>query len=694
MNQLRDLWLSLQRFYWRNLEPILQQLLVSVGPALRWLAPRWKGLAVRGAIVAFVGLAGYSGVVCGIYLNDRSRLLGELQQYKQWLYGQGQSERKPPIQIFGYDGKLIGEYLPERGSRMSVQSCSRLTWLNRAAVSSEDRDFYTHGGYSMRAIARAMVNNLTSFSFREGGGTITQQLARNLFTDRSRSLFRKLYETMAARLIESELSKEEILCLYLNKIYMGEGRIGAEEASWFYFRKPPEKLSAAEAAMIVGLFPSPVAYSPLNNIQLSVKKQRLVLDALVEQGQLSERERNLSLQQFVRGYQIDAPAGDPGQVGLYGASRDFRFNAAPTANEYVKNFLHEELRESLGEDVIRAGGLRVYTTIDAAQQAAALTAVRKKVEEARSRMMANQAVDAERLERIARRLNGALISLEAGTGDIRAVVGGYGVSEGVMTQRVWSMLRQPGSSIKGFLYAVALDEGTLQVNSTVVDQHINIGGYEPRNWYRGYLGSIPLRRAVARSVNTVAVQTLHNLGVSTFRNAMISSLDMGYLEARDRFQPNLSLALGSGEVTPLELARLYALLVNGGRVIYPRLVLRVEGPEGEVLWQNEQENVGDQTLSAAACAGAIKLMQYVFDEDEDGTVKYIGRRRQSDPTYLPFPIAGKTGTVQSTPETQRRFPHMPGVRDAWFVGLTPQNVAVVWLGQDEGAPFQGSGAQT
>ncbi len=621
-------------------------------------------------------------------------MIEEIDDHKQWLYGQGQTERKPPIEIYAQDGTLIGEYLPERGSRMTVNACSRLTWLNRAAVASEDRAFYTHGGVSLRAIARAMWRNISSFSLREGGGTITQQLARNLFTDRSRSLFRKLYETFAARLIESRLTKDEILCLYLNKIYMGEGRIGAEEASWFYFRKAPDRLSAAEAAMIVGLFPSPVAYSPLNNIQLSVKKQRLVLDAMVEQGLLTERDRNLSMGQFLRAYQINADEGDAGQVGLYGASRDFRFNAAPTANEYVKNFLHNELRDSVDEEIVRAGGLKVYTTIDPAQQKAALAAVRSKVEQIRAKLLTNGQVDPERLQRIARRFHGALIALDSETGDVRAVVGGYGVAEGVMTQRVWSMLRQPGSSIKGFLYAVALDRGALQANSMVVDEAINIGGYRPRNWYRGYLGAIPLRRAVAKSVNTVAVQTLHNLGVSTFRSALIEALDLGYLEARDRFPANLSLALGAGEVTPLELARIYATIGNGGHVVQPRLVLRIEGPQGDTIWEDQREsNYGAEVLSPEACAEALKLMQFVFEEGEDGTVAYIGERRSRDPNYLPFPIAGKTGTVQTTPETSRRFPRMYGVRDAWFVGITPGNVAVVWLGQDEGAPFQGSGSQ-
>ncbi len=680
---LGDLAFALRTRGW----PALADAAARVGA---WLGPRWK----RYAIIVIVGVGGatalFTLLVFFMYLGDRESIARQLEEEKLWLYGRGLNEKKPPILIYARDGKLIGEYLPERGSHMTMNACAASVWLSRAAVAAEDREFYEHGGVSLRAIARAVVKNLLSFSLREGGGTISQQVARNLYTDRSRSLYRKLYETFTARLIEERLTKEEILCLYLNKIYMGEGRIGAEEASWFYFRKAPERLTAPEAAMIVGLFPSPVAYSPLNNIAFSVKKQRLVLDALVEAGHLSERDRNLQIQSFLKYYRVDEPNDDPGEVGLYGASRDFRFNSAPSANERVKN----ELYDRLPEDVIRAGGLKVYTTIDATQQTAALQAIRARVEEMRAKLLSAPGADPARIERIARRFNGVFISMDAGTGELLSVVGGYGVAEGAMTQRVWSMRRQPGSAIKGFLYAVALDQGALQVNSMVIDEPVNINGYRPRNWYGRYLGRIPLRRAVAMSVNTVAVRALQDVGVGEFRDRLIAALDLGYFDSDDRFPGNLSLALGAGEVTPLELAQLYAVIANGGRTIEPRLLTRIDTTEGETIWENlSRPDDGRLVLSEQACAETLKLMQYVFDEGEDGTVAYIGKRRAREPDYLPFPIAGKTGTVQSTVETRRKFPGMRGVRDAWFVGITPGVVSIVWLGQDEGAPFPGSGSQ-
>ena len=347
----------------------LYRISLRLGPVLRrsweqllgYSGEHWKRILVIGVFGPAIFIGGFTGIVFGIYLADRDEIVAELDQYKDWLQGRGKCEKIPPIQFYAQNGAHIGEYLPHRDSRMTMNTCGKLEWLKRAAVSAEDREFYEHGGVSIRGVLRAVVNNVTSFSLREGGGSITQQLGRNLFTDRARSFTRKLYETFVAFLIEEKFSKDEILCLYLNKIYMGKGRIGAEEAAWYYFKKPPQNLSAAEAAMIVGLFPSPVNYSPQNNIRLSLKKQRLVMLTLQRDGYLTEKEKNIEQQRFLKRYAVtDGPDGDAGKIGQYGASRDFRKNLAPTANDYIKESLYEKIPEAQ----IEAGGLRVYTTID------------------------------------------------------------------------------------------------------------------------------------------------------------------------------------------------------------------------------------------------------------------------------------------------------------------------------------------
>ncbi|MCB1310026.1 MAG: transglycosylase domain-containing protein, partial [Leptospiraceae bacterium] len=699
-DKIRELYLIVIKF----LAAAIEGFRVNVWPVLRektealivFLQPRWKRYTFLAVMTVTLLVGTYTAYVFISYLFDRGEIITDLEQQKEWLYGRGESERRPPIEIYDVNDRLIGQYLPIRGSHMTMRTCEAMTWLSQTTVASEDREFYEHGAISVRGIARAMLNNLLRFRFSEGGGTITQQLARNLYTDRSRTLYRKLYETFVAFLIEDHLTKDEILCLYMNKIYMGEGRIGAEEASWFYFRKPPEQLDAAEAAMIVGLYPSPVAYSPLNNIDLSLRKQELVLDGLVKAELLTEADRNLALQRFLKRYDVhvSADGSDAGEIGKYGASRDFALNLAPTANERVKELLYD----MLPEDEIRKGGLKIYTTIDYYRQRAALASVRSAVEGLRTEMQKQtDKVDADTLARLARRINGVIVSLDAYTGDIRAVVGGVRVTEGNMTHRVWRMRRQPGSTIKGFLYAVAMYEDVVDINSIVDDTRPNYNGYSPRNWDGVYLGPIPLRKALAHSINSVAVHTLYEVGIRTFRRKIIEALPQDAsatdeLDWENRLPTNLSLALGSAELTPLELARLYAVLGNQGRFVYPRLITRIEDASGDLLCC-AKEDTGDTILSDEAANKAVALMTYVFDDNEGGTAAFIGNRRKRDAGYLPFDVAGKTGTVQMVSSVRRKFHNLYGYHDAWFVGMVPGEVTVVWLGHDEGAPISGGGTR-
>ena len=652
----------------------------------------WKPYFFYGFLALLVFLFIYTASVFVSYFWNRAQIGQDLEEYRQWVYGTGTRQKAPPIKIYAANGALLGEYLPERGSWITMSACSELKWLKAATIAAEDQEFYSHGGVSYKGILRAAWRNLRSFALREGGGTLTQQLARNLFTGRERSFYRKLYETLIAFQMEGQLTKEEILCLYLNKIYMGEGRIGAEEASWFYFQKPPWKLDAAEAAMIVGLFPSPVYYSPLNNIELSLMKQNYVLEQLVKNERLQSSEAKRAMRNFLKNYEIKTgEMPGPGRVGLYGASRDFRFNIAPAVNEYVKKFLYE----SLPEDLILEGGIQVYTTIEPKRQALSLQMMRTQIYSLRQTMLKqNYRVEPEKLSKWVERLNGAFVALDAKDAKILAVVGGYSITEGSMTQRIWSMLRQPGSSIKGFLYASAIDEKNLHLNSMVVDEPFEMGDYKPRNWNNKYLGQVPLARAMAMSINTVAVKTLRDMGIAAFRGRLAQALDLKVFEKQERFPNNLSLALGSGELSPLELAQLYASLVNGGYFVRPYLITRIEDHKSQVLWEKPSDSTpAEPFLSPEACAGALKLMEFVFDPDLEGTAEFIGKRRRRDPNYLPFPIAGKTGTVQIPEQHKERYRGMSGVRDAWFVGIVPQELAVLWFGQDEGVPIPGSGSR-
>ena len=369
---------------------------------LNFIKLRWKKIIVWTVVIGISANVLLVGGVFVRWLFNRAEIKQALQEEKTALTIKRRVYR-PPVRIYSSSNQLIGEYLPDRGSHMSLKQCNAMKWLPRTAVASEDRHFYKHGGISMRGILRAFINNLKSLSVREGAGSITQQLGRIMFTKRSESaLPRKIYETIIAFQIEGMLEKKEILCLYLNKIYMGEGRVGAEQASRFYFRKPPDARGAnamtpTEAAMIVGLFPNPARYSPLNNIKRSMRKTELTLATLARDGWIKKADIPRLLKRFKRKYGIsvgkDLENSTSGKIGRYGASRDFRRNSAPSANEYVRRFLLDNFEES----VVNAGGLEVYTTIDYLRQREADRAVRRGVAKIRAKMMAVKSVTPVRL---------------------------------------------------------------------------------------------------------------------------------------------------------------------------------------------------------------------------------------------------------------------------------------------------------
>ncbi len=628
------------------------------------------------------------------FLTDKDTIEKQILFEKERLYGRKRGAVKPLIRIYSGDNTLIGELLPEKGSDLTMKNCTDMKWMRLSVVSAEDREFYNHGGISFRGVLRAMLTNLLAFDIRQGAGSVTMQTARVMFTDRSATVRRKLYEIFTAFSLEKMLSKDEILCLYMNHVYMGEGRIGAEEASWYYFRKPPEKLTVAEAAMITGLFPSPMRYSPQKNIKLSLMKQGMVLDTLIRDSHLTEEEKTKSLKSFMKVHQVRADEKnnvyDPGTIGLYGANRDFRLHhPAPDANQYVKQFLYE----NLPEETVRAGNLKVYTTIDSARQSALLQSLRAQIRKVRSDITGIKKADPAFLKSTAERLQGVMLVMDPSKGDILALSGGFSVDEGNMNlQRIFSMKRQPGSVIKGFLYAAAMDEGILSPDSMVTDEPVRIGGYSPRNWYAGYKGEMTLRNAVSLSVNTVPVKTLHSLGVNRFLGVISRSLDLEFGEISDRFPDNLSLALGSGELSPIELARMYSAVSNGGWTVHPRIVLRVEDAEGGILYDADQElYIPGRVLSEEAAAGALYLMRGTT-EDESGTAYWMNKNPVLAADGTPLPVASKTGTVQSVPSVRKKFRGIPGVKDAWFLGIVPGEISVVWIGHDEGAPFPGSGS--
>ncbi len=625
---------------------------------------------------------------------EKNEYQKQIDEWKLWLYGKSELIRTPVIhQIYDRNGILIGEFKPFIGTYISMDRCRQMEWLNKATVISEDKEFYKHNGINYAAILRAFVINLINMSFSQGGGTITQQLARNLFTGKEKTIERKILETVLALQIENQFTKDEILCLYLNKIYMGGGRYGAEEASWYYFNKPPEALTPAEASMIVGLYPNPERYNPLVNLELSLKKQEIVMKKLVDAKYIDKNRMQQEIKDFIKSYKINLEQNETGRLAQYGANRYFSLNKSPASNEYVKDFLLNG--NVISKENTKKQSLKIYTTIDLNSQQIAEESLTNYLRDLRKQNL-EKYIKYNIDKKLVKQIEGVLVSIDIPSGSIRALVGGYQIYEtGILNYRIFQMKRQVGSAIKGFLYAVALQKNILNINDKVIDEPININGYKPKNWYKDYLGEITLKQAVARSVNTVAVKTLYQLGIDDFRNELIQSLGMSFYEGNERFPKNLSIALGSFELTPLELTLLYSAILNRGYKITPILIQKIERQDGVVLYEDMTTQTDVSILSYEASAGALELLRSVLDQEEDGTAGWIGALRMKNKNYLPYDIAGKSGTTQFPEELRKRYNNIQEVvRDSWFVGIIPVNVTTVWIGHDHGAPISGAMAST
>lgn len=616
------------------------------------------------------------------YIKNKNFYIKELKEWKLWLYNK--SNRIPSTvihKIFDRNQLLIGEYTPLVGSFLTIDRCKNLEWLKKATIVSEDKNFYVHRGVDYKAMFRAFLVNLFSLSKKQGGGTITQQLARNLFTGKEKTYQRKILETLLAYDIENYFKKDEILCLYLNKIYMGNDRIGAEEASWYYFNKAPEHLTPAEASIIVGLFPAPEIYNPLKNIQKALKKQEIIMEKLVKYNFLTDQQKEKELNYFKNIYEIKPEDQNSGKIAIYGSSKNFRINKAPTINEIVKNFLEENIpKERLLKE-----NLNIYTTIDLKSQEIAFKTLKDEILKIRNQtslLYDKWKIDRKNLKKI----QGVLISIDVPSGYIRSMESGFEIFDtGILSFRIYKMKKPVGSAIKGFLYALALDQGIYNIDSEVIDEPININGYKPRNWYQGYLGKISLKKAIADSVNTVAVKTLSEMGIDYFLDEICQSLGISFYECKKRFDRNLTLALGTLELSPMELITLYATLLNNGYRITPILILKIENSDGIVYYEDTTIQKEISIIKKETAIKAIELLKSVL---EDGTAKFIGELKKNNPSFMPYDVAGKTGTNQFPQELKSKYNQIEKViKDSWFIGFNPINITSVWIGGDETIPI-------
>jgi penicillin-binding protein 1A len=519
-------------------------------------------------------------------------------------------KRPPNIAIVSEDGVLLANRGDTGGPAMHLRDLP--PYLPKAFISIEDRRFYSHWGIDVPGIARAVFRNLTGRGGMQGGSTLTQQLAKNLFLTQERTMSRKIQEAILSIWLEQKYSKDQILELYLNRVYFGSGAYGVDAAAQKYFGHSARLVTLPEAAMLAGLMVAPTRLAPNRNPAGATDRAAKVITAMAQEGHITEGMAKIALAR-------------PAQA--------VRESGAGSIN-YAADFVTDILDDTIGaidQDIV------VTTTLSSALQSSAERALSDEIDKLGTRYGVSQ---------------GAVVAMDP-NGQIRALVGGRNYADSQFNRAV-AAKRQPGSAFKPFVYLTALENG-LTPDTVREDAPINIKGWKPANASRQYYGLVTLTQALSMSLNTVAVRLAQEVGpksvVSTAqRLGIVSDL-----------QPNASIALGTSEVTPLELVTAYAPFANGGIRVQPHVITRVKTASGKLIYQRKGTNFG-RVVEPKYIAMMNAMMQETL---------LTGTARKAE--LRGWQAAGKTGTSQD-------------YRDAWFVGYTSNLVAGVWLGNDDNSP--------
>ena len=524
----------------------------------------------------------------------------------------GRTDRTPTIALVTTDGTTIATRGRLQGPPVTLSEVP--PYLPAAVIATEDRRFYDHFGLDLWGILRAAFANVRAGDIVQGGSTITQQVAKNVFLSPERTVARKIQEVLLALWLEERYSKDEILALYLNRVYFGAGTYGVEAAAQRYFGKRARELTLSEAALLAGLLKAPSRYAPTNDPEAAQGRAVLVLRNMVDAGYLRPADAQAAQARPAR------LAGGPGLL---------------SAN-YFADWVLSELSDKRGSVT---GVLTVVTTLDLRMQKAAEDAVKRAVDRNGAKFRIGQA---------------ALVALDPSTGAVRAMVGGRSYRDSSFN-RATQAKRQPGSAFKPIVYLTAMEQG-LTPDTVMRDSPVIFDKWKPENYEGRYQGEVTLRSALAESINTVAVKVSERAG--RFR-----VIDMAHkLGIASDLTPTPSVALGSSELTLLELTAAYAPFANGGGAVAPHGILEVRDGDGRLLYRREEAAptpVANPWSIAAMNDMLTSVMRF-----GTGTAARLPDR----------PAGGKTGTSQS-------------FRDALFLGYVPQLVAGVWMGNDDGKPM-------
>lgn len=517
-------------------------------------------------------------------------------------------ERPPNMKIVSVEGTVIANRGATGGEALPLEEIS--PYIPQAVMAIEDRRFYSHFGVDPYGLGRAIFTNITSGRAVQGGSTLTQQLAKNLFLSPERTVERKVQEVLLAFWLEQKYTKDQILAMYLNRVYFGSNAYGVEAAARRYFNKSARDVNLGEAALLAGLLKAPSRLSPARDPEAAEARAQVVLQAMREEGYVTEDEIKTAMTQ------------SPTKAKRYWSG----------AGQYVADMVRDEVTGLIGkvtEDIV------VETTIDLSLEEKAEAVITEALEAQGTKLKVSQA---------------ALVSLD-GTGAIRALIGGRDYAESQFNRAVKAK-RQPGSAFKPFVYAAALELG-VRPNSVRNDSPIRIGNWTPQNYDQKYRGPVRVSAALASSLNTIAAQLVMEAGPE---QVVKVAHRMGIAS---ELQANASIALGTSEVSLVELTSAYAPFMNGGYKATPYIVQRILKADGTLLYENNYLEP-PRVLNESIVAAMNGMMKDVIDRGTGKSAKLKG-----------WEAAGKTGTTQS-------------FRDALFVGYTSNLTTGVWFGNDNG----------
>lgn len=567
-----------------------------------------------------VSLIIIGGIICGITVGFFLALTRDLPQISSL-----EDFRPSAItRIYSSDSVLLSELFVEKRDPVPLKVIPE--YLKKAIVATEDRNFYNHSGVDLKGIARAIIKDIWAGKFVEGASTITQQLAKTLFLNPQKTIVRKLKEAFLAFHLERRYTKDEILELYLNQIYFGSGAYGVESAARIFFDKSVKDLTLAECSLVSAMPKAPSRYSPLVNRVVSIKRRNTVLKQMLHTGIINETEYNKALNET-----------------LNLSKRNKNSLKAPYFVEYVKDFLEN----IIGSSRLYKGGLTIYTTLSYELQKVAENAIAKGLSDLESRMKQQGIINPDP--------QSALVSLDIQSGGILAMTGGKDFYKSPYN-RATIAKRQPGSAFKPIVYAHAIERGFTQ-NMKILDAPVVFRGgkegedWKPENFSKTYQGEITLRKALTLSKNIPAVRLIDMLGPS-------SVVQFAYkLGIESALSPNLSLVLGTSEVTLLELTSVYTVFPNRGKSIKPYGVMEVVDHNGHIVWRAKPKK--RLVMSRIGAAIMTDMLMGVVKEGTGKKANIIKR-----------PVAGKTGTTDKC-------------KDALFVGFSPSIATGVWVGRDK-----------